>query len=134
MSPALLLFPELCLPPSPRLRRRLAAPSIAPASGFGASSWRHFTPRQREVFAKPRTLATLLELLRERPRGTCTICWRDMSLALAGSTTQVACSREDGTGRTRWCQTYVVHCYRDGERRREAAKAGLVATLEGGAT
>ncbi|UAW08010.1 hypothetical protein [Myxococcus phage Mx4 ts27htf-1hrm-1] len=131
MSHALVLFPELFTPPSPRVRRP-RRPAATRTGGFAARAWPYLTPRQREVFGRPRTLATLLELLRERPRGSCTVCWRDMSMALAGATSQVACSRADGPGSTRWCQAYVVYCYRDGDARREAAKARLRAELVGG--
>ncbi|QQR46571.1 hypothetical protein JKA73_11105 [Myxococcus xanthus] len=100
----------------------------APVGAFGAYAWRHLTTRQREVFARPRTMATLLELVRERPRGSCTVCWRDMSRILAGRD-EAACARRDGGG-SPYCQLFVRACLDDGAARQEAAKASILVELD----
>ncbi|WP_141620126.1 hypothetical protein [Myxococcus sp. AB036A] len=101
---------------------------LAPVGAFGAYNWRHLTTRQRDVFKRPRTMATLLELVRERPRGSCTMCWRDMSRILAGRD-EAACARRDGGG-SPYCQLYVRACMAEVAERCEAAKASLLAELE----
>ncbi|QDF05044.1 hypothetical protein [Myxococcus xanthus] len=101
----------------------------APAGAFGAYGWRHLTTRQRDVFKRPRTMATLLELVRERPRGACCICWRDMSRILAGRD-EAACARRDGGG-SPYCQLFVRACLDDSAARQEAAKASILAELGG---
>ncbi|WP_426750221.1 hypothetical protein [Myxococcus sp. Y35] len=113
--------------------RRPIAPKLpgkqsAPAGAFGAYGWKHLTPRQRDVFRRPRTMATLLALVRERPRGACTVCWRDMSRILAGRD-EVACARRDGGG-SPYCQLFVRACLAEAAERCEGAKAALLAELD----
>ncbi|AEI65601.1 hypothetical protein [Corallococcus macrosporus] len=101
---------------------------LAPVGAFGAFNWRHLTTRQRDVFQRPRTMATLLELVRERPRGGCTVCWRDLSRIMAGRN-ELACARRDGGG-SPYCQLFVRACFAEVAERCEAAKASLLVELE----
>ncbi|MBZ4422011.1 hypothetical protein [Myxococcus sp. RHSTA-1-4] len=108
--------------------RRPSVLELPPRGAHLPRHWRHFTPRQREVFAQPRTVATLLELLRERPRGTCVVCWRDVhASSLAES---LACSRLDVPGlKASACSSFVRAIVVSRERSTERAKASLLAEL-----
>ncbi|MBZ4395135.1 hypothetical protein [Myxococcus sp. AS-1-15] len=108
-------------------RRIVAAP---PAGAFGAVAWLHLTSRQRDVFARPRTLMVLVELVRERPRSGCVVCWRDMSNTLAGAD-ELACARKDNPdASTSYCAAFVGACRNEGQRRIEDAQARGVADME----
>lgn len=123
--------------PAPRPARRAApAPrrvvSSPPSGAFGAVAWSHLTPRQREVFAQPRTLMTLVDLVRERPRGACVVCWRDMGNTLAGAD-ELSCGRKDNPdATTTYCSGFASACREQGRRQAEVAKASTIAELEAG--
>jgi len=119
--------------PAPRVAkapRRVAA--SPPPGAFGIVAWAHLTPRQREVFARPRTLMTLVDLVRERPRGACVVCWRDMGNTLAGAD-ELSCARKDNPdATTTYCSGFASACREQGRRQAEVAKASTIAELEAG--
>ncbi|NTX08930.1 hypothetical protein [Myxococcus sp. CA040A] len=110
-------------------RRVVASP---PSGAFGIVAWPHLTRRQREVFARPRTMGTLLDLVRERPRGACVVCWRDMGNTLAGAD-ELSCGRKDNPdATTTYCSGFASACREQGRRQAEVAKASAIAELEAG--
>ncbi|NTX54819.1 hypothetical protein HR086_26335 [Myxococcus sp. CA039A] len=103
-----------------------------PPGAFGTVAWPHLTRRQRDVFARPRTLGTLLDLVRDRPRGACVVCWRDMGNTLAGAD-ELSCARQDNPdATTTYCSGFVSACREQGRRQHESAKASTIAELEAG--
>lgn len=109
-----------------------AVSDVPPAGAFLPAAWPWLSTRQREVFSLPRTVVTLAGLFRERPRGTCLVCWRDMGRTASGE--DLTCARRDRPGvLTAQCAQFVQACLADARRQQEAAKASLLAELEGGA-
>jgi hypothetical protein len=84
------------------------------------------TPRQQEVFSRPRTTYLLVELVRESPLGACCVCWRDVRFTGLGGDRPMACSRKAPGTKTQLC-TNFINSLRNlalpGQRR---AKAALV--------
>lgn len=114
-------------------RVSLSAEVEAPPEGaFLPGAWPWLSTRQREVFSRPRTVVSLVELFRERPRGACLVCWRDMGRTASGE--DLTCARRDRPGvLTAQCAQFVQACLESGRRQQQAAKASLLAELGEGA-
>jgi hypothetical protein len=76
--------------------------------------------RTMEVLSRPPTAYTLVELVRESPRGACVVCWRDVR-----SSETLACTRKR-PGSTTPCNAYVQRARKAAEQAQEAAKQSLL--------